>query len=190
MTRGLSSAELSLLIREAERAASRLVRKFRLPPVERNDLRQDLLIDLIVRLKSFDPARGSLGAFVVTVVAHRSARLATLILRERELFAPVSLDDLLPESEGTRVGETISEESGYLTMLGQQTDRFVEAERRHDLDQALGTLPPLDLNLCAKLIHRTPTELSQDGQGSRASLYRRVREIRLRLMTAGLLSAA
>jgi RNA polymerase sigma-70 factor (ECF subfamily) len=186
----ISRSDLQILLHEADVAARRLSRRLWLSCDDLADLRQDLLVDLIVRLKSFDPTRGSLGAFAGTVVAHRAARLAARIRRDRSMYAPVSLDDPLPDTDGTTVGDTIAEGSGYLAMMGQPTDDFASADRRLDLDRALGTLRRSDLALCAHLVHRTPTELSQDGLGSRASLYRQIHEILLRLMTGGLSAAA
>jgi DNA-directed RNA polymerase specialized sigma24 family protein len=187
----LSRSDLQILLREADTAAARLVRRLRLPAHECDDLSQDLLVDLISRVKGFDPTRGTLGAFAATILAHRAARLAARIRRDRDLFAPVSLDDPLtgPDGGGT-LGDTIAEADGYAAMVGQPPDRFAVVERRLDLDRALGALRGSDLALCGRLIHRTPTELSQDGLGSRATLYRQVQEIRLRLMTAGLAAAA
>ena len=78
---------LGLLRRQASIGAARLVRQFRLSPHEREDLQQDFLVDLIARLKSFDPARGSLGAFASTVVAHQAGRMAARICRERAMPA-------------------------------------------------------------------------------------------------------
>jgi RNA polymerase sigma-70 factor (ECF subfamily) len=174
------------LLHETDVAARRLSRQLRLSCDDLADLRQDLLVDLIVRLKSFDPTRGSLGAFAGTVVAHRAARLAARVRRDRSMFAPISLDDPMPDAKGTTVGDTIAESSGYSAMMGQPTDGFASIDRRLDLDRALGTLRRSDLALCAHLIHRTPTELSQDGRGSRASLYRGMRKVRLAFMATGL----
>jgi DNA-directed RNA polymerase specialized sigma24 family protein len=186
----LSRSDLQILLHETDVAAARLVRRLGLPANEREDLRQDLLIDLIARLPAFDPACGSLGAFAGTVVAHQAARLAARIRRDRSLFSPLSLDDLLSGTDGDTLGDTIPESNGYAAMMGQSTDGFAAVERRLDLDRALGALRRSDLALCAELIHRTPTELSQDGFGSRATLYRQVHEIRLRLMTGGVADAA
>jgi RNA polymerase sigma-70 factor (ECF subfamily) len=186
----LSRSDLQILLQETDVAAGRLVRRLRVPVHEREDLRQDLLVDLISRLKSFDPARGTLGAFVGTVIAHQATRLAARIRRDRGLFAPVSLDDPLAGTDGDTLGDTIPESSGYAALMGQTTDGFAAVERRLDLDRALGMLDRSDLALCARLIHQTPTELSDDGLGSRASLYRQVHEIRLRLMTGGFSDAA
>jgi len=190
MRSSISQSDLQILLQEADVAARRLLRQLRLSCDNIADLRQDFLVDLIVRLKSFDPTRGSLGAFAGTVVARRAARLAAQLNRNRRTYALISLDDPLPDGDGATFGDTIAECGGYPAMMGQPTDGFASADRRLDLDRALGTLRGADLALCAHLVHRTPTELSRDGLGSRASLYRRVHEIRLRLMTRGLSAAA
>jgi Sigma-70 region 2 len=190
MAISLSPSNIDLLRREADRAAGRMVRQFRLPPDARDDLRQDLLVDLIVRLKAFDPARGTLGAFAGTVIGHQAGKLANRIRRERTVFVPVSLDDPLADADCATLGDAISEDDGYAALLGQPTDHFAAVERRLDLDWALGFLPRSAIGLCADLIHRTPTELSHDGAVSRASLYRQIHEIRLCLMASGLLATA
>lgn len=186
----ICDTDLVLLLREADVAAAWLVRRLRLPEHEREDLRQDLLIDLISRIKGFDPARGSLGAFAGKVIAHRATRLMGRLRREREAFPAVSLDDPLPGYEGTTLGDTIAESDGYPAMMGQPSDGFAAIERRLDLDRALGYLRRSDLSLCAMLVHQTPTELSEDGLRSRATLYRQLRDLRLRLMAGGLSEAA
>jgi DNA-directed RNA polymerase specialized sigma24 family protein len=185
-----SRSDLQILLHEADVAARRLVRRLRLPVHEREDLRQDLLTDLIARLAAFDPARGTLAAFAGAIIEHRATRLSERLRRHRAVFAPVSLDDPVVDAEGTTLGETIAESGGYPAMMGQPADGFAAVERRLDVERAFGTLSRSDLDLCSHLTHRTPTELSQKGFGARATLYRQVQEIRLQLMTAGLSAAA
>ncbi len=181
---------LEILVADADRAAARLVRRFRLPNHQRDNLRQDLLLDLIARMRSFDPSRGSLQAFARTVFSHRTVRLAGQIRRERLLFAPVSLDEPSSGGEGGTLADSVAEADGYPALLGQPTDRFAEGDCRLDLGRALATLRPSDLDLCADLVDRTPTEISRTGRNARASLYRQIGEIRLRLITAGVFGAA
>jgi DNA-directed RNA polymerase specialized sigma24 family protein len=181
----ITNTELQDLGREANRAAWRLIHQTGLPAHEQEDLSQDFLVDLIARLQSFDPDRGTLGAFAATIVGHRAGRLANRIWRHRTVFPPVSLDDPLLDAEGSTLGDTIAEADGYSAVLGQPTDQFAEVERRIDLDRALGTLPRSAIALCAALTQRTPTEINRDGVGARATVYRELREIRLRLMSAG-----
>jgi RNA polymerase sigma-70 factor (ECF subfamily) len=177
--------DLNLLCREAEAAAARLVRQYHLPHDNRDDLRQSLLVDLISRLKSFDPTRGTLGAFAGTVLAHRAARLAMSIKRERLYGATTSLDSPLAGSDDLTLGDTLGTDKGYSAWQGQPTDDFGAIDRRLDLDRALGTLNAENQKLCFALVRKTPAELSRDGHGGRATVYRRIREIRLQLLAVG-----
>jgi DNA-directed RNA polymerase specialized sigma24 family protein len=93
----LSRTVVDLLHREVNVAAGRLVRKLQLPVHHREDLRQELLVDLIARLKRFDPARGTLNAFASVIIRHRAGRLGKRINRERAIFAPMFLTDSLAD---------------------------------------------------------------------------------------------
>ncbi len=55
------------LCREADRVAARLARRFRLVDADREDLRQDLIVDLLARLRHFDPGRGTPDAFIAVL---------------------------------------------------------------------------------------------------------------------------
>jgi len=59
----ISPADLAALITGAAMVARRLDRKMVLPAADLDDLRQDLLVDLICRLPGFDARHGSIGAF-------------------------------------------------------------------------------------------------------------------------------
>ena len=183
-------AEVDALQRHADRVALRIIRTCRVPRHEQEDLRQDLLADIFSRLKGFDPARGELGAFAAACFDHRAIRLIERILRGRAAMAPVSLDDPQPGGEGLTIGDSIAESDGYAAWLGQPTDAFAAVERRIDLDRALSTLPAETLPLCAELIERSPHELAKASPTSRATVYRHLRELRLRLLVAGIPAAA
>jgi hypothetical protein len=190
MSPPLTSADWDWLGREAEVLAMRMVRQFRLPHHERDDLRQELLMDLVTRLEAFDSTRGTLAALAGTVMAHRTRRLVARLRRQRTLFAPISLDEPTLARDGSTIGDNITESDGYLALHGQLADRIAEIERRLDLERALSLLEISDLQLCAHLICRSPNELSREGVAARASLYRRLRELRLQLLAAGIAAAA
>jgi DNA-directed RNA polymerase specialized sigma24 family protein len=183
-TPSISPTDLSVLLREATTAARGLLRKLGLPNCEHEDLRQDLLVDLIARFKWFDPGRGTLGGFAGTITRHRARRLVNRICRERAIFVPISRDDSPSNRNEARSHDT-AKADGYVGVPRQSYDACAVIERRLDLSRALRALGPSDLNLCAKLIERTPTEISRSGELSRASLYRRLRNIRRRLLAEG-----
>jgi RNA polymerase sigma-70 factor (ECF subfamily) len=74
-------------------------------------------------------------------------------------------------------------------LCGQPTDAFAAIERRIDLERRLGVLPRKDGALCAALSRSTVIELAAQGRGARASLYRRVQNVRLALTASGLRAA-
>lgn len=191
MSHAISQSDLQILQFESDVAARRLIRKLRLPYDDLADLRQELLLDLFARLSAFDPERGSLGAFAGVVMANKATRIAKKVKRERRLYGavPASLDETLSDSDGATRGDLVAEEDGLAAYLGQPIDAFAEAERRLDVARGLGTLDPNDGTLCAALSHTTVDRLAGGGGGARSSLYRRVKDIRLALLAAGLRAA-
>ena len=187
----ISRADLQTLLHEADAAARRLARKLRLSKDDLADVRQELLVDVIARLPAFDPKRGSLGAFAGIVMANRAARVAHKVKRERRLYGavPTSLNETLPESDGATRGDFVSEEDGLSAYFGQRVDVSAEVERRLDVERGLGTLDPNDARLSAKLSQVSVDELVGHGHAARSSLYRRVKNIRLALLAAGLKAA-
>lgn len=187
----LTASDLSFICREADFAAGKIVRQLGLPAHDREDIRQDLLLDLIARLPAFDPVRGSLGAFANTVFVHRAYRISRRAAHERRMFGrqPVSTDDPIDGATGMTRGDCIAEEDGLPALFGQPTDRAAAVERRLDLEWALGMLRPAQIALCAALHDRTPTTLGEAAPGGRSGVYRRVRDLRLALTAVGLLAA-
>lgn len=173
-----------VLLREADIAARQLVRQFQLPLHERDDLRQDLLVDLLTRIRSFDPLRGTFGAFVGTIIAHRAARLKKRIRRRLERQC-VSIDETIPGGSALTWAEALSDDGGSFAVVGHLSDRFSQIHHRLDIERALGSLRPADLRVCAELLDQTPTEVCRLAQRSRATFYRDLKEIRLKMMMTG-----
>jgi hypothetical protein len=89
---------------------------------------------------------------------------------------PLTLADIIPESEG------------YAAWCGQNTNAVAALERRLDLDRASALLDERDHSICASLCHATPHEVGRQGPLPRSVLYRRIREMRLRLLIGGISS--
>ena len=182
--------DLTPLHRLAANEAKRLCRTLHLPEHEREDLRQDLLLDLLARLPAFDPSKADLPAFAMVCFRHAGTRIARRVKTERAARHPHSLDDVLPNTEGLTLGDTIGEADGYAAWCGQCTDAVAALERRLDLERAAGAIAPEDYPLCAALSEHTPHEFGEQKTMPRMRIYRRIREMRLRLLAAGIPSAA
>ena len=192
MQRSISPEDLRILHHEADVAARRLQRQYRLSRDDLDDLRQELLVDLIARLGAFDPQRGSLGIFAGIVMANRATRIAQRVIRHRRIYgaAPVSLNEVLPDSEGATRGELVSQEQNLAAVQGHWINPVTEVERRIDLERGLGALGAQGRRLAANLLSAgTPHQLAKRGKTSRSELYRQTRELRLTLMSVGIKAA-
>lgn len=183
----ISPADLSTLIDEADVAARRLRRKLVLPAADHDDLRQDLLVDLICRLPGFDARRGSIGAFANIVLRNQSSRIAMRHHRQRRAQGGSLLSLEVPLA-GTRepVGDTLTEDDGLAAWHGQTCCAAAVTELHHALQAALALLPAEDRRFCAALAHRPVTALAAEGFGSRSALYRRLADLRHVLTAHGL----
>jgi len=179
---------VALLLRESETAAVRFVYQYRLPAHEREDVRQDLLLDALQRIKAFDPHRGSFGAFVGAIVGHRVARLAKKICRERALQTALSESCGLALSEPTADHKLLVPEG--IEVGAQPSEQFRRTEFRLDLERSLRLLDPDDVALCLQLAEYAPTEICRSANMSRAGVYRRIKAIRMHMLTTGLVAAA
>lgn len=174
-------AHLHPILSYADRAADRLCRQHAGPRLEHDDVRQDLLLDLLTRLKGFDPARSSLPTFAAICFRHRATHLGILSGRERRGRHPAALDAPLPDGEGLILLDTISNGDGYGAWIGQSIDRHGASEQRLDFDRALSLLGPDAIPLCAALLE--PPQVAQTL--SRTTAHRRVHELRLQLLALG-----
>ena len=183
----ITPADLSTLIAEADAAARRLRRKLVLPAADHDDLRQDLLVDLICRLPGFDARRGSIGAFANIVLRNQSSRIAMRHHRQRRAQGGSLLSLEVPLA-GTRepVGDTLTEDDGLAAWHGQTCCAAAVTELHHALQAALARLPAEDRRFCAALAHRPVTALAAEGFGSRSALYRRLADLRHVLTAHGL----
>jgi RNA polymerase sigma-70 factor (ECF subfamily) len=182
--------DLSAAYDVAKRDARRLCRSLGLPRHEQEDIQQDLLADFLTRLPAYDPAKAELAAFATVCMRHAGTRIARRVRAERRTRHPLSLDDVLPGTEGVTLGSTLSTGDSYAAWCGQPMNDIAALERRLDLARAGEDIDPIDHPLCAALTEHTPHELGELGAMPRMSIYRRIREMRLRLLAAGLGSVA
>lgn len=186
----LNLPDLSPVYEIATREARRLCRRLSLPRHEQEDIQQDLLADFLTRLPAYDPAKAELAAFAMVCMRHAGTRIARRVRAERRARHHLSLNDVLPGTEGVTLGSTLSTGDSYAAWCGQPMDDIAALERRRDLARAGEDIDPDDHPLCAALTEHTPHELGELGTMPRMRIYRRIREMRLRLLAAGLDSVA
>jgi len=181
----ISRSDLVTILDEADTAAARLRRRLGLPRADLDDLRQDLLLDLIRRLPAFDATRGSIGAFAGIVLRNQASRIAMRVARERRTTGGrlMSLDE--PASDGSTLGDRLGDADGLAAWHGHCVAPEAAIDARIDLARSLSALSVRDRSLCAALTHCPVRLLAERGLGSRATLYRRLRELRCALAAQG-----
>ena len=183
-----------VILSEIDHQAKRLAYRHGLPNHELDDVRQDLIADVIARAQAYDDARASPSTFVALVAANRAALLGRRYYRQQCLFgrSPVSLDEAIGDDDGAPVtrGDLVAEADGYAAWMGQPSDPLREVERRLDLRAAAQLLPDRLRGLCDALTADTASGACRSQNRSRADLYRCLREVRLRFRAAGLASPA
>ena len=183
----ISRSDLATLIDETDLAARRLHRKLVLPAADLDDLRQDLLVDLICRLPGFDKRRGSIGAFANIVLRNRCSRIAIRHHRQRQAQGGTVLSLDAPVSGSAEpLGCLLAETDGLATWHGQDRCAAADVETRHDLARALADLPEDVRGLCAALGTCAVADLIGRDGISRSALYRRLARLRLELAMRGL----
>lgn len=155
---------LAVAMSAANRRAERLARQVRDPARDRDDHRQDILLDLLQRAHRFDPVRGSWGAFVTVVTRHAALTLLAQHLRSATI-ENIPTDDLADPTGHVEAATLLSID--------------VNAARRR--------LPPSMSEILDAIAEEgSVTGAQRAGTQPAASFYRALRQLRLRLIAAGL----
>ena len=175
----IDAMTLRTMMAAAAYQARRVARILKLPQVDREDVEQEILLVLLERRRFFDPARGSWTPF-----AHRIARQAAQSVADALVAArkTVSLDQPLEaasDDEITTVAYTVADDT---------------APTEADILDALSflsfvaTLPP-ELRCAADAALAADGDLADAQRAlgiSSSEFYRRLREVRYRLVSIGL----
>lgn len=162
--------------------ARQLVGRVGFTESDREDLEQEMLMDLLQRLPKYNPDRAQRYTFIARVVEHK---IATIIearkagLRDYRL-CNCSLNDRLEDEEGGSVErmETIDQED-YLRRTGRQSRPASELrDLSLDVRNAIEKLQPDLRELCRRLDTDTVTEISRDTGIPRGTIYGFIKKLR------------
>lgn len=187
MLPALSTSDLALLIREADHAARRLRLLLRLPANDQDDLRQDLVLELLEALPNFDANRGSLGAFLGTVARNKANRIARRAQARRRISGGsfVSLDDAGFSDASPRLRGACRQ---AITSRGWNSGGADEmlALMRPSFERVFSALSPEQRSFCLAAAEHSLSELVALGFGSRSAAHRRLQDLRCELTARGL----
>jgi RNA polymerase sigma-70 factor (ECF subfamily) len=154
------------------------------------DIVQDLTVDLLRRLPSFDPARASLYTFVLRVVEHGIARLLQYrraSMRDHRRCT-VSLNDPVDSDEGERVefGEVLDQDGTPGGLGGGSLSLADQVALRVGLQQVKATLTPELRDLWERLAQgQTLSEIANQLGIPRTTLGYHLKRLRMLVEEAG-----
>ena len=170
--------------------ARRLARQAGLKTEDRQDIEQELWVDLLVRWHRFDAARAGGRTFATRVVEHRAA---TLFRRSRTVAEST-------QRKRRSLHDTVQDGDGRPVPIAQVLDDRAQAARTgshslaadHQVDLAtdvagvLADLPEELRDLCERLKESSIARIAKDMGIARTSLYRRIEKIREHFVSTGL----
>ncbi len=161
--------------------ARQLSRRAGFSACDREDIEQDLTLDLLERLPRYDPAKASLNTFVARIVDHKVVSIlrfqqAAKRNRGRE---DCSLNDPVRDTDGRLVDrhQTTPEAANVPQQL---------RELEHDVAELLADLPELQRAIALGLGTGTVNAVSIDLGLSRSAVKRQIAAMRARFEDVGL----
>lgn len=171
------------------RKAFQLARKEQFSPSDREDIAQDLWLHLCRRLTRYSEERGTIYAFVTTVLERRTATLIRFAAAEkRDLARCSSLSLSVRSHDGMRVelASTITQCAPDPRLSQRRRHDQQMLEMQHDLSDVIASLTPKLQETCAVLAEHSITEAAVKLGIPRTTLYGRVARLRKLFAEAGL----
>lgn len=156
---------------------------------DRDDLEQEMVIDLLCRLPNFDPEKAKRNTFISRVVEHKVANLieAQLSVHRDYRRYGCSLNEQVEfeEGESAERSELVSEDDYLQRTKRKSAPAQKTTELAIDLDVFLTKLPEELRSLCDLMAEETLTEISDRTRVPRSTLYESIKQLRRLLKKAG-----
>jgi len=157
--------------------AKQLVGKAGFTESDREDIEQELTLDLLERLPNYDPSRASKHTFIARVVAHKIARLIerrTAAKRDHSR-AVVSLSELVGLEEVHLEPRAATVEEGG---TGAYRSRAKSRDLAFDLAELLQNLPEELRTLCERLKTQSVSDVCRETGVPRSTIYEWMKRLR------------
>lgn len=163
--------------------------RFGLSCADREDLYQELMLNLLERAEQFDPNKGSAGTFTGVLSQHRASEFLYRLTKDRSRLSFCS-GGATNESESDGL-EAFADTDSVVPLWGAVTNGFEEIDASRDLDQALRRMDDEQRTLFALLVEHQDVRTACAVSGvSSATFYRRLADLKMHLRLFGLRAAA
>ena len=155
-------------------SSNELIGRYGLTPDDREDLEQEMALDLLLRLPKFDPERACLNTFIARVVERRvSTIIRHRTAAKRDCRSHVcSLDEPIPGVEGCSTRHDMISQGDCDLRVGRYGRSEVERlDLRIDVSLVLAGLPPELRALAERLCTHSVTEIARELGVPRSTLY-------------------
>jgi len=169
--------------------ARQLVGKAGLTEDDRDDLEQDLILDLLQRMHKYNPDRSKKITYMTRIVERR----ISTILNDRYAMCrdwrqcSCSLNDLVFNQEGdfSELSELLGND-GFIESVGKETREERNNDILLDIQKVINTLSTDLQDLCYRLLDKNMAEIARELKIPRGSLYEKLAKIREAFIEAGL----
>lgn len=159
--------------------ANQLVGRTGLRKRDRDDLEQELLLELVQSLPSFDPKKAHWNVFVTTVIERTAAQiLRDRRAQKRDFTRTCSLEEIIEQEENSE--QHVADQERQWRQQQEQTDLAI------DLNEALAKLPD-ELRAVADLLKYSCSiaQIARELGLGTSTVKRRIQELRVRLEEYG-----
>ncbi len=156
-----------------------------LSSAEREDLYQEIVLDLLERSAQFDPTKGSPGTFTGVVSEHRTADFISALKKDRARLTFLSQRNAANDNSAECSSAEQSETS--IPLWSDDLDLFAETETVNDINKALSYMSGEQVSLLQLLVSHLdlPSAAKASGMSS-ATFYRRVADLQMHLRMFGI----
>lgn len=164
--------------------------KIGLTQEDREDVEQDILLELLERESRYDESRSKPGTFAGVVSHHRAAELTQVIVRDRQHMIYGTRDEAANEPESDWL-DVLADAEDVVPLWDGVRNYYDDIHTARDLEYAIAMMDDTQRGLFDLLAAHQDMPAACKASGlSTATFYRRVEDLQLHLRMFGIKAAA
>ena len=149
-----------------------VARQFGLGHADREDIEQELLLDILKRSKHYDHTKSSVRTFSDRLVSHRIASMLEERRAQcRDWSLDISLQEPLPDGDGETWEDIMDAGGNFGNAVPTSSPEHDAADLRLDMERLLEVLSPFERRFCLRLLTQTVAEIAAETGIPASTLY-------------------